>query len=70
MLVIYILPIAVEVISWCTSAASSQLVTLVTNVKYLNYDLIINISNKAKKKNRNGERERRIRPNERFQSGK
>ena len=50
MLVIYILPIAVEVISWCTSAASSQLVTLVTNVKYLNYDLIINIWNKAKKK--------------------
>ena len=40
---IYLLPIAVEAIPWGTRAASSQLVTLVTYVKYLNSDLIINI---------------------------
>ena len=47
-------------------AVSSQLVTLVTYVKYLNSDLITNIF----KKNKNWERERKIRLNEVFQSRK
>ena len=41
--IIYILPITVEVIPWHTRADSLQLVSLVTYVKYLNSDLIINI---------------------------
>ena len=37
------LPIIVEAISWRTRPVASQLVTLVTYVKYLNFDMIINI---------------------------
>ena len=65
--IIYILPITVEAILYDTRAVSFQLVTLVTYVKYLNSDLIINI---WKKKNRNGKRERIIRLNQRFQNRK
>ena len=64
--VIYISPIAVRAIPWETGAASSKLVTQVTYVKYLNSDAIINIWKKIRK----GERKRRIRLNERFQSRK
>ena len=62
---IYLLPIAVEAIPWGTRAASSQLVTLVTYVKYLNSDLIINI---WKKKHRNGERRKRNSLNKGFKA--
>ena len=48
MFVIYILPTAVEAVPWGTRAVLSQLVTLVTYVKYLNSDLIINIWKKKK----------------------
>ena len=40
---LYILPISVEAIPWATRAVLSQLVTLVSYVKCLNSDLIINI---------------------------
>ena len=55
-----------EAIAWGTKAVSSQLVTLVSYEKYPNSVLIISIF----KKNRNGERERRIRLNEIVQSRK
>ena len=45
--IIYILPITVEAIPWHTRADSLQLVSLVTYVKYLNSDLIINIWRKT-----------------------
>ena len=70
MFIIYILPITVVAIPWDTRADSFQLVTLVTYVKYLNSDLIINISNKTKEKQKLRKEENGIRPNERFQSGK
>ena len=52
---IYFLPISVEAIPWGTGEVSSELVTLVTYVKYLNSDLIINIWEKKKKMERNRE---------------
>ena len=45
---LYILPISVEAIPWATRAVLSQLVTLVSYVKCLNSDLIINIWKKKK----------------------
>ena len=41
--VIHILPIGVEAFPWGTRTFSSQLITTVTDVKYLNFALIINI---------------------------
>ena len=46
MFIIYILPITVEAIPWSTRTVASLLVTLAIYVKYLNFDLIINIEKK------------------------
>ena len=50
MFVIHLLPITVEAILWDTRAVSSKLVALVTYIKDLNSDLIIDIWKKKKKK--------------------
>ena len=55
MFVIYILSVAVGAIPWGARAVSSNLVTSVTYVKYLNSDLIINIWEKKIKMERNRE---------------
>ena len=55
-----IVSVPVEADSWDTRAVPSQLVTLVTYVKYLNSDLIINIWQKSS----HGERKKRIMFNE------
>ena len=65
MFIIYILPLTVEDIPWGTRAVLFQSITLVTYVKHLNLDILINISKRTK---RNGEKERRI--GERFSIGK
>ena len=64
MFVIYTLSIALEAIPWGTRAVSSELVTSVAFVKYLNADLIINIW----EENRNGEKQGRIGLKKRYEA--
>ena len=64
MFVIYTLSIALEAIPWGSRAVSSELVTSVAFVKYLNSDFIINIW----EENRNGEKQGRIRLKKRYEA--